>query len=136
MNLIYIFLIIIIIVLIINQLYHLFYDYIFYNKVSNNNLIFYDIHDGDYKSIKIKNYKYTIFPYKNNQKWIINGKLNHKLEGIINFNVKGKPNPPPVNLLLKLKKINSKNIIILFFDPSGQISPKNQPVNIWYNIKH
>lgn len=132
----YLFFMCIIIVFFIYQLYNLFYDYIFYNKVTNNDLIFYDIHDGDYKLIKIKNYKYTILPYKNHQKWIINGNLNHKLQGIINFNVKDKPNPPPVNLLLKINEITNENIIILFFDPSGQISPQNQPVNIWYNIKH
>tara|TARA_E500000178_G_scaffold351606_1_gene413090 strand:+ start:314 stop:724 length:411 start_codon:yes stop_codon:yes gene_type:complete len=130
----YLIIIFILVIFILSQLYYYFYDYIFYNKLSSNNLIFYDIHDGDYKLIKIKNYKYTILPYKNNQKWIITGNLNQKLEGIIDFKVKGKPKPPPVNLLLKIKKINNKNIIILFFDPSGTISPKNQPVNIWYNI--
>ena len=98
---------------------------------------FCESNDGDYKLIKIKNYRYTILPYKNNQKWTIKGNLNNKLEGTIDFNVKGKPNPPAVNLLLKFQKINNTNkIIILFFDPTGQISPINQPLNIWYNIKH
>ena len=133
----YIIIIFILVIFIIYQLYYTFYDYIFYNDISSKDLIIYDIHDGDYKLIKIKNYKYTILPYKNNQKWAIKGNLNNKLEGTIDFNVKGKLNPPPVNLLLKFQKINNTNkIIILLFDPTGQISPINQPVNIWYNIKH
>ena len=133
----YIIIIFILVIFIIYQLYYSFYDFIFYNDISSKDLIIYDIHDGDYKLIKIKNYKYTILPYKNKQKWTIKGNLNNKLEGTIDFNVKGKPNPPAVNLLLKFQKINNTNkIIILFFDPTGRISPINQPVNIWYNIKH
>ena len=65
--------------------------------------------------MKIKNYKYTILPYKNKQKRTIKVNLNNKLEGTIDFNVKGKPNPPVVNLLLKFQKINNTNISKLMY---------------------
>ena len=106
--------------------------------INNKNYIFYDIHDKDYKKIIFNtNNKFTILPFKSEKKWIIHSKINNNLTGEVNFNVKGKLNPPPVNLLLKFQKINNTNkIIILLFDPTGQISPINQPVNIWYNIKH
>ena len=70
---------------------------------------------------------------------MITGDFNrHTLQGRINFKVPGKPNPPPVPLQLKFQKILPSNkISILFFDPSGTISPPGPgaPANIWYNVE-
>ena len=102
------------------------------------NYIFYDIHDNDYKKLILKNNnKFTILPYKNNKKWIINGKFDSNLTSMVNFNVKGKKNAPPISILFKLAYIldnNNYNLIALFFDPTGQLSHPNIPLNIWYNI--
>tara|TARA_B100001093_G_C26811405_1_gene1007737 strand:+ start:441 stop:863 length:423 start_codon:yes stop_codon:yes gene_type:complete len=107
------------------------------NLVDNKNYIFYDIHDSDYKKIIFKDNNYTILPFKSNQKWIVNGKLNSDFTSMVNFNVKGKPNPPPIDIQLRLVNIldnNDKNLAAVFFDPTGKISPPNIPLNIWYNV--
>jgi hypothetical protein len=110
-----------------------------YKDISSKDLIFYDIHDGDYKKLSIRNDEYTILPHANNQKWMITGNFNRRtLQGPIDFNVKNKPNPPPVPLQFKFQKILPSNkISIVFFDPSGTISPPGPgaPANIWYNVE-
>ena len=70
-----------------------------------SNLIFYDIHDNDYKKISINNNKIKIFPYKNREKWEVNCKLNSNFSCFVNFNVKGKPNPPPIPLEMKFSHL-------------------------------
>ena len=106
--------------------------------INDKNYIFYDIHDGDYKKIIFTDNNFSILPFKSNKKWIVNGKLDIDYTSMVNFNVKGKPNPPPISIQLRLVYIlnnnNKKNLVAIFFDPTGKISPKNIPLNIWYNI--
>jgi len=82
----------------------------------------------------------VILPYKStrNAKWIIRSVLNNDATSIVNFNVPGKANPPPVKLTLKFSEIQSfqnggKTLVALFFDETGTLGPPNIPVNIWYN---
>lgn len=104
----------------------------------NKNYIFYDIHDKDYKKIIFNNNNnITILPFKSNKKWIVHSNINNKLRGEVNFNVKGKPNPPPINIEIKFSFLQTDNkyiLVALFFDPTGKISLPNIPLNIWYNI--
>lgn len=122
--------------LIIILMFNLFNNYQI--LINNKNYIFYDIHDGDFKKIIFNGNNYRILPYKSKKKWIVNGKFDENYTSMVNFNVKGKPNPPPINLQLRFGYIitnnNKKNLVALFFDPTGKISPKNIPLNIWYNI--
>lgn len=100
-------------------------------------LIFYDIHDNDYKKILINNNKIKIFPYKSREKWEVKCEIESNYSCYVNFNVKGKPNPPPYPLEMKISQIISNkklSLVILFFDPTGKLQKKNIPLNIWYNV--
>tara|TARA_B100001093_G_C26811405_1_gene1007736 strand:+ start:89 stop:406 length:318 start_codon:yes stop_codon:yes gene_type:complete len=100
-------------------------------------LIFYDIHDNDYKKIYINNNKIKIFPYKNREKWEVNCKLNSNNSCLVNFNVKGKSNPPPIPIEMVFSQIiynENISLAIVFFDPTGKLQKKNIPLNIWYNV--
>jgi hypothetical protein len=55
-----------------------------------------DMHDGDYKLVTIKGEALTIKPHANNQTWVITSKYDLKTcSAPIDFNVPGKPSPPP-----------------------------------------
>lgn len=128
-----------IIILILIILANLYYSNFNSQEYTNKSYIFYDIHDSDYKKIIFKNNgNFTILPYKSNKKWLINSKLKSNLTAMVNFNVKGKPNPPPISIELKLSYLvnldNTKTLVAVFFDPTGKLSPPHIPLNIWYNI--
>ena len=67
---------------------------------------FRDIHDGDYKQCSLApDGELTIKPWNNTESWIIKaGPLDDACAAMVDFNVPGKPNPPPVRLKLKIFK--------------------------------
>jgi virulence-associated protein VagC len=97
-----------------------------------------DMHDGDKKEITISGTSLTIKPSSNNQTWVVSSEIDSKsCSASINFNVPGKPSPPPVNLQATLwyyVSSKGKKTVIQFTDPSGTLAPKESkefPLNEW-----
>merc|ERR1711865_1349942 len=93
------------------------------------------MHDGDQKEITISGTSITIKPSGNNQTWVVNSKVDPtSCSASINFNVPGKPGPPPVNLQAKLwysVSSKGKKTVFEFTDPSGTLAAKDFPLNHW-----
>merc|ERR1711937_209424 len=71
--------------------------------VKETGTVFDDMHDGDQKSVAdtrkggVENMH--IVPHGNNQTWVVNAPFNPKdCTALVDFNVPGKPGPPPVSL--------------------------------------
>jgi len=105
-------------------------------------IVFRDIHDGDYKLATIaSDTSLTIKPFNNTESWVINtGPFSADCTVLVDFNVPGKPNPPPVKLLLETANIqymNDKKSVsaaAIFTDPSGTLADPKLPLNIWYGL--
>jgi len=104
--------------------------------------VFHDIHDGDYKIVTVNDSRLTITPNVsefNHQTWIVESTLDAKCQATIDFNVKGKPNPPPCNLTATIWNMSEfesvgkrSKIVVEFTDPTGQINPDpTEPINEW-----
>jgi len=99
--------------------------------------VFHDMHDGDQKIVSLNGSKMTIKPYGNNQTWVVHADMRSDCSASIQFNVPGKPNPPPVALKATLYTMTNPGSpsmskpIIQFTDPSGTIAPKSVPLNAW-----
>ena len=102
-----------------------------------------DIHDGDKKRFDItgssdpKLASITLSPYNNSQSWTGHASWNGTgCFAMIDFNVPGKPPPPPVKLLMsyvfdaKLKQ-GPFFPMMSFTDPSGTIASKSTVLNLW-----
>merc|ERR1712232_1344882 len=62
-----------------------------------------DIHDGDQKLVIIHSGTMTVSPHANNETWKVTGTINPtSCSASVDFNVPGKPNPPPVKLTATL----------------------------------
>merc|ERR1712139_342846 len=73
--------------------------------------VYADMHDGDKKEVTISGRSMTIKPSGNNQTWIVKSQWDTKsCSAIINFNVPGKPNPPPFNLKARLLDTTSATV--------------------------
>eukprot|EP00746_Dinoflagellata_sp_MGD_P002814 gnl/MRDRNA2_/MRDRNA2_105494_c0_seq1.p1 gnl/MRDRNA2_/MRDRNA2_105494_c0~~gnl/MRDRNA2_/MRDRNA2_105494_c0_seq1.p1 ORF type:complete len:363 (-),score=59.11 gnl/MRDRNA2_/MRDRNA2_105494_c0_seq1:177-1265(-) len=108
--------------------------------------IYADMHDGDKKKVTISGASMTIQPFGNNQTWVVKTTLDAKLcNAVIDFNVPGKPGPPPVNLtatligsvkagLLKIGGGVEQKTLFGFTDPSGTLASKDFPLNRWVQI--
>lgn len=106
--------------------------------------VFADMHDGDMKHVSIKGTSITITPSGNDQSWTVKGELTlvpGGCSGLVDFNVTGKPNPPPVKLVIspwdafgpkKAGTVQKKTLE--FVDPSGKLAPKNEVVNSWVQL--
>mmetsp|Transcript_7047 Transcript_7047/g.11784 ORF Transcript_7047/g.11784 Transcript_7047/m.11784 type:complete len:268 (+) Transcript_7047:3659-4462(+) len=101
-------------------------------------LILDDVHDGDQKIIKsIEWDTFVIRPYGNDEDWEIEGTFNINCVAIIDFNVSGKPDYPPVPLKMAMWVMQSVAIPSAvklgfeFTDPSELLAPKTQPLNMW-----
>merc|ERR1711976_369860 len=104
-----------------------------------------DIHDGDKKSIEVSARRsfsgfittMTVKPYQNDESWTVKGQLDANCEATVDFNVAGKPNPPPVPLQVKAWDMVSVALddnvpdkkAILFQDPSETIG--DGILNVW-----
>merc|ERR1712193_551206 len=77
----------------------------------------------------------TIKPSGNDETWVVNAELDRdSCKASIDFNVPGKPGPPPVNLLATLWLSSShkgKKTVFEFTDPSGTLAAKDFPLNHW-----
>ncbi|KAL3924688.1 MAG: hypothetical protein SGPRY_003846 [Prymnesium sp.] len=106
--------------------------------------LFFDVHDGDQKTVSFNRHvpnlsdSVTIRPHANNQTWRVDAVWDpHFMNGSIDFNVMGKPEPPPVNLTLSYKKLFGKwgvNAMCQFNDPTGAINSPRVPVNAWISV--
>ena len=101
-------------------------------------LILKDIHDGDQKVIKSVEWNtFTIHSYPNTSEWKIEGQWDINCVALINFNVPGKKEHPPVPLKMTMwimKNVGHPSAVKLgfeFTDPSETLAPKTQPLNIW-----
>eukprot|EP00965_Chrysotila_dentata_P208513 6184730-Pleurochrysis_carterae.AAC.4 len=104
--------------------------------------IFADIHDGDQKKVTVDPARHSlrITPYGNDQTWAVHAKLDPIFcNASVNFNVPGKPGPPPVALsatiwhMSKAKSPSSKKSVE-FTDPSGTLGKAGSPLNIWIQV--
>lgn len=100
--------------------------------------VFADIHDGDKKEVIIAGTSMTIKPFGNDQSWVVNTEVDTELcSATIDFKVRGKPNPPPVDLLATLwysLSATSERTELEFTDPSGTLAPDGYPLNRWVEL--
>lgn len=101
----------------------------------DRDVVVHDMHDGDEKELRTDNGALHITPYKNDQRWSVDAKFNDKCIASVNFQVPGKPSPPPVPLAAQVWGMASiagadKNVLE-FTDPSGTLASPIQPLNIW-----
>jgi hypothetical protein len=104
--------------------------------------VYADMHDGDRKEITIFGTSMTIKPSGNNQTWVVESHVDPRsCSAVINFNVPGKPGPPPVNLTATLwttfspTDMREKKTEFEFTDPSGTLAAADFPLNHWVEIK-
>ena len=114
--------------------------------------VYVDEIDGDQKQITIskdgdkKDWYLTIEPYNSTEVWIVTTTIDVKTcVANVDFNVTGKPNPPPVNLTmtihtLALRHPCTTNLAAIFTDPTGSLNPSgipgsaDFPLNTWIQI--
>ena len=83
-----------------------------------------------------------IKPHGNDQKWQVTGALNEDTcSADIDFNVPGKPNPPPVKLRMTLSRASQnfkegaiEKATFEFTDPSGKLAPPCSVLNAWVEL--
>jgi hypothetical protein len=107
----------------------------------NIDSVFQDMHDGDRKHVIVKHGTLTILPDNNsNETWVVKSDLDvNACTATVDFNVPGKPNPPPLPLLSTISRLESSvhdnGLAIVFTDPTGTIVPsKTQPLNAWIKL--
>lgn len=101
--------------------------------------VYADMHDGDKKKVSISGTSITIEPFGNDQTWVIKGTLDAwSCSASLNFNVPGKPSPPPVNLtatfFYSVRRPNSSFTEFEFTDPTGTLGAKDFPLNRWVQV--
>jgi len=100
--------------------------------------VYADMHDGDQKEITISGTSLTIKPSGNNQTWTVTSEVDVKsCSASIDFDVPGKPGPPPVNLTATLWNILSSQgtkTEFEFTDPTGTLADKDFPLNRWVEL--
>ena len=101
-------------------------------------LVLDDIHDGDQKQIKSITWDtFVLQSYPNTSTWTIEGKFDINCVALIDFNVPGKENPPPVPLKMAMWIMESiaypsaVKLAFEFTDPSETLAPRTQPLNMW-----
>ena len=108
--------------------------------VKGSTIIVADQHDGDMKQISYDGSTLIILPYGNNETWIITADLEADCTAMVNFNVPGKPSPPPVELKATVYDLTTPATdgalaAIGFTDPTATISnDASYPVNFWIQI--
>ena len=82
----------------------------------------------------------VIEPFNNTQVWKVVAPVNLEYcNATIDFNVPGKPGPPPVKLtasyFLAVAPMRSPGMnVILFSDPSGKLASPTMPLNTWVEL--
>lgn len=106
--------------------------------------IYADMHDGDKKEVTIDGSSMIIKPSGNNETWTVKATFNNELcSAIVDFNVPGKPSPPPVKITLTLwHALGSSRegdavskTTFEFTDPSGKLAPASFPLNKWVELE-
>lgn len=112
------------------------------NYPSGVNTFFYDMHDGDMKNAVLSDDgTLTITPHGNDEKWKVVAKVSTvqgRCVGTIDFNVPGKPNPPPFKVDVTLYTMwgyfgpddSSYNTASWEFREHGT-SFQTPPINTW-----
>ena len=107
-----------------------------------------DMHDGDEKAIVIDGNAMTITPHGSNETWVIETTVDdNSCSAIVDFNVPGKPGPPPVPLLasfvsttlatdeFQCNDAESCAYYVKFTDPSGTlVDSTTYPLNVWVSL--
>ena len=101
-------------------------------------VIFADMHDGDEKIVSIQSSGsiLQIEPWNSTDVWKVTAPIRTTdCTAMVNFDVPGKPSPPPVSLMASLAEFGSANkrALITFTDPSGTLKPGKPyyPLNAW-----
>merc|ERR1712003_501478 len=102
------------------------------------NAMYADMHDGDQKHVVISGSSMKIKPAKgNNQTWVVKAQMDSSsCSAVVDFNVPGKPSPPPVKLLATLFRTWTPAPLVFktqleFTDPSGTLADASVPLNHW-----
>lgn len=108
--------------------------------------VYADMHDGDQKNVKTEGTSLTIVPYGNNQTWKVQAVLDLTFcNASIDFNVPGKPNPPPVKLSATIYWSGAVapggtemrgRTELAFTDPSATLAAPDFPLNRWIQVAH
>jgi FlaG/FlaF family flagellin (archaellin) len=102
-----------------------------------------DMHDGDQKEVSVSGTSLTIQPSGNDQTWTVQAVIDTTFcNASVDFNVPGKPNPPPVSLTATILLTNSfgpgdstaLKRIVEFTDPSGTLAAASFPLNQWVPV--
>ena len=102
--------------------------------------IFADMHDGDQKAVSIAGSALTIKPHGNKETWTVEATLDLTFcNASVNFDVPGKPSPPPRALTATLWTLTREDpgagkYALEFTDPSGTLAPATMPLNAWVQI--
>eukprot|EP00621_Florenciella_sp_RCC1693_P005832 CAMPEP_0182530858 /NCGR_PEP_ID=MMETSP1323-20130603/7005_1 /TAXON_ID=236787 /ORGANISM="Florenciella parvula, Strain RCC1693" /LENGTH=141 /DNA_ID=CAMNT_0024740247 /DNA_START=84 /DNA_END=509 /DNA_ORIENTATION=- len=108
--------------------------------VDGDTYVFADMHDGDQKQVAIEGDIMTITPYGNDETWTTSAHYCSKMcTASIDFNVEGKPSPPPCNLTATVYELTNPSATgmaaIGYTDPSGTITDDPTfPLNYWIMI--
>merc|ERR1719313_2052701 len=108
---------------------------------SSESYTFADMHDGDEKAVTFQD-NVIIQPTSTEEDWkvVCTDYDASMCTFMCNFNVSGKPDPPPVPLMGTVwgltNESKGKKISIEWTDPTETISPsKNYPINAWIEVK-
>jgi hypothetical protein len=101
--------------------------------------VYADMHDGDQKKVMVQGRAMTIEPSGNDETWVVHAELDRRsCSASVDFNVPGKPGPPPVNLTLSLwqsRSASGTKTEFEFTDPSGTLAEPEFPLNRWVELK-
>merc|ERR1719198_366298 len=100
---------------------------------------FADMHDGDQKLVKVQAGS-AVITSNSGGTWEVDTTLDcHSNTMLVDFDVPGKDDHPPVPLLATLwstsSKLASKNVFE-FTDPSGTLDTPTAPLNQWVDLAH
>jgi len=121
------------------------------DTVHSRDFVVADMHDGDQKSVSFTEGKdgaitMTITPHANNQTWVVKVAItatDTAVSGVVDFNVPGKPGPPPCNLTVTLMteyggrsgKHGPGKRTLEFTDHTGTITKDPKfPLNTWVEL--
>ena len=103
-----------------------------------------DMHDGDQKRIVVDGTSLTITPFANNETWTISSTIDsNTCSAMVDFDVPGKPGPPPVPLLATFVSVakatdefqcnDAASCVywVEYTDPSGTLAAPSYPLNVW-----
>lgn len=80
----------------------------------------------------------TIKPSGNDEQWVITADFDPSTgSAVVDFNVPGKPNPPPVSLTATYwthSSAKESKVVFEFTDPSGTLGAPDFPLNQWVQL--